>query len=264
MQCWVSAFLLVLCINRVLFGNGRPEVAYELCQIEGEKKIKDGIPPVPDFLLLRWDTERCRDKQNDFVERERVECAGSFIRPECICSYHQVSNKIYHNYTACAENTRRDNIYHLNCEQCKKYSENKNGPCLNGGNLICEGDTLVTEASCNCSESFSGKFCEIKTVPTYRTCFLNLDILSTQNISVCGENILEKCKVVNGSATFECTLNFTEERKYPDCASHLKNAADAMKSDKKVINRGNIRSASLTIIFYANLLFLILYPIFLF
>lgn len=50
-------------------------------------------------------------------------------------------------------------------EECKKYSENKNGPCLNGGNLICEGDTLVTEASCNCSESFSGKFCEIKTVP---------------------------------------------------------------------------------------------------
>lgn len=44
----------------------------------------------------------------------------------------------------------------------------------------------------------------------YRNCFLNLDILSTQNLSVCGENILENCKVVNGSTTFECTLDFTE------------------------------------------------------
>uniref|UniRef100_K1QKH7 Uncharacterized protein n=1 Tax=Magallana gigas TaxID=29159 RepID=K1QKH7_MAGGI len=95
MQCWVSAILLVLCSSKVLFGNGHPEVTPELCQIEVEKEIKDGIPPG---------------------------------------------------------------------EQCKQYSENKNGPCLNGGNLLCEGNILVTEASCNCSESFSGKFCEIKTV----------------------------------------------------------------------------------------------------
>lgn len=262
MQCWVSAILLVLCSSKVLFGNGHPEVTPELCQIEVEKEIKDGIPPVPDFLLIRWDTERCRDKQKDFLERERVDCAGSFILPECICTYHQVSNKIYHNYTACADNSKTDSINHLSCEQCKQYSENKNGPCLNGGNLLCEGNILVTEASCNCSESFSGKFCEIKTVQTYRTCFLNLDILSTQNLSVCGENILEKCKVVNGSTTFVCTLDFTEEREYPDCDSHFKNAADAMKSDKKVINCGSIQSVSFTIIFYANMLFIILYSFF--
>lgn len=52
------------------------------------------------------------------------------------------------------------------------------------------------------------------------------------------------------------------EREYPDCASDLKNAADAMKSNKKVLNRGSIQSVSFTIIFHANMLFIILYSFF--
>lgn len=52
----------------------------------------------------------------DFLERERVACAGSFILPECICTYHQVSNDIYHSYTACADNSKTDSIKHLTCK----------------------------------------------------------------------------------------------------------------------------------------------------
>lgn len=45
---------------------------------------------------------------------------------------------------------------------CKKYSLNNNGPCINGGNLTCNGNELTHEVSCKCPINYQGRFCEEK------------------------------------------------------------------------------------------------------
>ena len=44
---------------------------------------------------------------------------------------------------------------------CKKYSLNNTGPCINGGKLTCRGDEDA-EITCQCPPNYEGKFCEIK------------------------------------------------------------------------------------------------------
>lgn len=258
MQCWMSAFLLVLCNGIVLYGYGKPDGANILCQIKEERNQSE-IPQVPDFLRDRWKTTLCRGKTTDYTGR--LECSGSFILPKCICSFHQVSNPIYHNYTACEYNSRKDSVNHLSCDECKHYSENKNGPCLNGGNLICEPSTLASEATCNCPAPYSGRFCETKTIVIYRICSLKPEKSLTKRLSDCSEHKLGSCTV--GSTIFECTSNVTKEREYQECDSDLNNTTTTMKSNKRVINCGNIlQSTSLSIISYANILFILISPLF--
>lgn len=55
--------------------------------------------------------------------------------------------------------------YFLSGEDCRKYSVNKTGPCLNGGSLICKPKTLPIHSTCLCPESFSGNYCENKIEP---------------------------------------------------------------------------------------------------
>ena len=45
---------------------------------------------------------------------------------------------------------------------CKKYSLNNTGPCINGGKLTCRGDEVAPEITCQCPPNYEGKFCEIK------------------------------------------------------------------------------------------------------
>lgn len=50
-----------------------------------------------------------------FLDIEQIQCSGEFILPKCICSYHHVSNRIYHKYTACPFNSRKDNLNFMKC-----------------------------------------------------------------------------------------------------------------------------------------------------
>ena len=45
---------------------------------------------------------------------------------------------------------------------CKKYSLNNIGPCINGGKLTCRGEEVAPEITCQCPPNFEGKFCELK------------------------------------------------------------------------------------------------------
>ena len=45
---------------------------------------------------------------------------------------------------------------------CKKYSLNNNGPCVNGGKLICKGEEVASNITCQCPPNYTGAFCEKK------------------------------------------------------------------------------------------------------
>ena len=45
---------------------------------------------------------------------------------------------------------------------CKRYSLNNTGPCINGGKLTCRGEEVAPEIACQCPQNYEGKFCEVK------------------------------------------------------------------------------------------------------
>lgn len=45
---------------------------------------------------------------------------------------------------------------------CKRYSLNNVGFCINGGKLNCKGDEVVYEIKCECLLNVRGVFCEEK------------------------------------------------------------------------------------------------------
>ena len=47
-------------------------------------------------------------------------------------------------------------------QDCRKYSLNNNGPCINGGKLTCTGEEVAPKITCYCPPNYLGAFCEIK------------------------------------------------------------------------------------------------------
>ena len=45
---------------------------------------------------------------------------------------------------------------------CKMYSLNNTGPCINGGRPTCRGEEVAPEITCQCLPNYEGKFCEVK------------------------------------------------------------------------------------------------------
>lgn len=45
---------------------------------------------------------------------------------------------------------------------CLKYSMNRNGPCINGGNITCRGNEVAPNINCRCPLNYKGMFCEEK------------------------------------------------------------------------------------------------------
>lgn len=249
MKCLELCFLLVLFESKALLEYGGAEATDEYCVYKEEyhAEVKYGIPPVPDFLEHRGNTELCRKRLND---REQIQCSGDFILPKCICSYHQVSNPIYHNYTACKLNSRRDNVKFLTCDDCRKYSVNKTGPCLNGGTLICKSKTLPIDSTCLCPKSFSGKYCEKKIEPVYRICH-SKPLLHLPKVPNCSKDQTNECKVIINLTSFKCTTNITSDRRHQECDSYSNYTTRAAIESGRVINCGNIlKSASLTFILF--------------
>lgn len=163
-----------------------------------------------------------------------------------------MSNRIYHNYTACPLNSKKDDLDHLTCEDCRKYSVNKTGPCLNGGTFICETEMLAIDITCLCPETFSGKFCENKIEPVYRICH-SKPLLRLPELPNCSKGQTDECKVNINLTSFKCTTNITLDRRYRDCDPYSKyTTKDAIGSERRVINCGNIlQSASLTFILFS-------------
>ena len=128
---------------------------------------------------------------------EMLKCGKTdiYIKPECVCSFYNVNAAtLYHGYSSCPAGAESDIVTQLKCRyrdiqrfkmlkgsvtqivyaflygfffsfegpDCKKYSLNNNGPCINGGKLTCKGQEVAPNITCECPPNYSGAFCENK------------------------------------------------------------------------------------------------------
>ncbi|XP_055998457.1 uncharacterized protein LOC130046502 isoform X3 [Ostrea edulis] len=208
---WYGISLLAVTI--LITANGDSE-SEQKCYFEEEGTIESGIPEVPDFLSSRTETHLCRGSE---MGKLALKCGEKeFILQRCVCSYHHVSNSIYHTYTACPGNSLADSVNYLTCEDCRNYSVDNKGPCLNNGTINCAfSGHLASDIKCSCPKGFSGRFCENKIVQ-YRICLKDPRV---SNLSDC-ENTQEKeCKKNLASGIFRCPLKYSEEKTGPHCNS---------------------------------------------
>nr|XP_022306795.1 uncharacterized protein LOC111113101 [Crassostrea virginica] len=109
----------------------------------------------------------------DRPEMEMLKCGNAdiYIKPECVCSFYNVFEaSFYHEYSSCPDDQPSDIVTQLKCPDCKKYSLNNNGPCINGGNLTCKGEEVAPEVTCQCPPNYEGDLCEKRIEKIIRIC----------------------------------------------------------------------------------------------
>lgn len=62
----------------------------------------------------------------------------------------------------------------LSGSDCKKYSVNNRGPCLNGGKINDCGEELAADITCLCPPNFSGRFCQYENVTVSKQVFTKI------------------------------------------------------------------------------------------
>lgn len=182
-----------------------------------QDKMSIFTPPTPSFLSKNNITE-CH--VNRAVEG-MLRCGKSdvYIKPECVCTFHNVYEAMYHKFSSCPHGEESDVATQLKCRDCKMYSLNKKGPCINGGNLTCKGDEVAPAITCRCPPQYKGMFCEEKMENITRLC----DIISNSSAGT-----LKNCKLTkkdcvtfsrNGRYAFKCNETDTsqERRGLPMC-----------------------------------------------
>uniref|UniRef100_A0A8W8JUV7 EGF-like domain-containing protein n=1 Tax=Magallana gigas TaxID=29159 RepID=A0A8W8JUV7_MAGGI len=108
----------------------------------------------------------------------RCGASGVYIKPECVCTFHNVYEAtLYHRYSSCPHEEGSDVVTQLKCPDCKRYSLNNNGPCINGGNLTCRGNEFVVQITCECPPHYHGMFCEEKEENVNQNFFFNTTAL---------------------------------------------------------------------------------------
>ncbi|XP_078331782.1 uncharacterized protein LOC111127271 [Crassostrea virginica] len=211
--------LLLFLILHLVFGipygvSGSPAYCPYRCVIPYLKNESFNIPAVPDFLKNVTATvpateaakKLCWDVNNENQDQS-LSCGSEnqFLKKECICNFHHVSNDIYHKYQSCNDNSKTNDVKTLTCSQCREHSVNKTGPCLNGGKINdCDKSHLAVDVNCSCPPDFVGKFCEMITVTRYMPCYPNA---TNEILPICDGESTGKCK--NGS--FTCCPNANEE-----------------------------------------------------
>lgn len=132
-----------------------------------------------------------------------LKCGTSdvYVRPECVCSFYNVYEAKYHNHTSCPHGEKKsDDVTKLKCPDCLMYSWNRNGPCINGGNLTCKGNEVAPNIKCQCPPNYSGTFCEEKLENVTRICD-RTSISSTSGLASCD------------STKMDC-VTFSKDRRY--------------------------------------------------
>lgn len=163
-----------------------------------QDKMSISTPPTPSFLSKNNITE-C---QVNRAVGEMLRCGKSdvYIKPECVCTFHNVYEASkYHNYSSCPQGEKSDVVTQLKCPDCKMYSLNNKGPCINGGNLTCKGNEVAPVITCICPPHYKGMFCEEKMENITRLC----DIISNSSA------ILKNCDV-----TKEDCVTYSRNRRY--------------------------------------------------
>lgn len=133
-----------------------------------QNKMSIHTPPIPSFLLKN---NKAECQVNRAGERMlRCGNSGVYIKPECVCSFHNVYQAVYHQYSSCPQGRGSDVVTQLKCPDCSMYSLNKKGPCINGGILICKGEKVAPLITCECPPHYKGMFCEEKMENITRLC----------------------------------------------------------------------------------------------
>lgn len=134
-----------------------------------QDKMSIFTPPAPSFLTQKKTTE-CQIHGAEGEGMLRCGKSAVYIKPECVCSFHNVYEAVYHQYSSCPHSEKSDVVTQLKCPDCKKYSLNNEGPCINGGKLTCNGDEVAPEINCECPPHYKGMFCEDKMENVTRLC----------------------------------------------------------------------------------------------
>nr|XP_022310344.1 uncharacterized protein LOC111115793 [Crassostrea virginica] len=137
---------------------------------------------MPSFLKNATNKDQCQVHGGD---QEMLRCGQTdvYIKPECVCSFfHVYEATLYHKYSSCPDAGASDIVTQLKCETCKQYSLNNNGPCINGGKLICKGDEVAPKVKCQCPQNYEGDLCEYRIENIIRICDR---IFSSSNLTNC-------------------------------------------------------------------------------
>lgn len=125
-----------------------------------QDKMSIFTPQTPSFLSNNNKTEcQVHGAEDGFL---RCGTSNMYIKPECVCTFHNVYEAMYHRYSSCPHGEESDVVTQLKCSDCKRNSLSNNGPCINGGNLTCKGDEVAPNIYCRCPPNYKGLFCEEK------------------------------------------------------------------------------------------------------
>lgn len=202
---------------------------YSMPTLDGPVKCiiiqdKQGLnyPPVPAFL--KNNDEECRQIIPQWQGQKALQCGNSdvYIKPECVCTFHNVWEAVHHDHTACPSSEKSDSVMSLNCSDCEKYSLNNKGPCINGGSLNCNitGNVMAPHIQCDCLPGYTGMFCENHMQKMVRICD------RVQNATVF--TALQDC-----------------DRTKMECVTYSENKQYAYKCSKDAVNSDNFGSTDL-------------------
>lgn len=174
-------------------------------------------PAVPYFLTQPNNTQ-CQ-VYNNVGELLRCGQTEVFIKRECVCTFHNVIEATrHHSHSSCPPGEESDKVTQLKCGDCKRYSLNNAGPCINGGKLTCKGDEVAHEIKCECPSNSRGAFCEEKIEKVAKICD-KISKLSIEGLKDC-DLTRDDCVTYsrNRQYAYKCNkTKFQDKRALPLC-----------------------------------------------
>nr|XP_022345953.1 uncharacterized protein LOC111138331 [Crassostrea virginica] len=209
MRTRVSMFLGLIIWCPSAIQQTTEEIGPKRCVIIQEKEsvsVPSYIRAMSSFLD-NHDKSHC---QTQSIDQSLLRCGQTdvYIKPECVCTFYNVYEAtLYHGYSSCPGGSGPDIVTQLKCPDCRNYSLNNTGPCINGGTLNCEGDEVAPNINCLCPPNYEGMFCENRIENVTRTCY-RISKDSVKDLSNCNSTGMD-CVTYSRNTTFAYKCNET-------------------------------------------------------